>query len=127
MTPHRRRGIPAFAVDRAAEVFIAAAPESVRARLAGEPTVVFAPLLLQLTEDRGVKGWRWRVAEPFAGSAEIFLRPELDGCRVHAFVRAEAATTAATLDRLMAAVRRRLFVLKDDVEADRPAGAPAIG
>jgi hypothetical protein len=93
--------------------------------LAADPAGLFGGLALSLTEDRGAKGWRWRVDDPFDGTVELFLQPVGDGCTVHAFLRARQRAEGHLLDRVMAVVRQSLWRAKDLIEAERGAGESA--
>ena len=101
-----------------ARAFVALPPPRLRQQieLQSLTAVLFEDLPLILTEDRADKGWRWQVDSPFRGSAEIWLEPALDGCVLHAFLRAEDAA-AAGLDRRGRRMRAELFAFKDHCES----------
>ena len=88
----------------------------------------FPDLLLEVVEDRGEKGVRWKVAGPLTGTMEIWLQPMLDGVMLHYFLHAEpagapAGTGAAkTTHRRRVAGKRMAFEVKNRLEASRPVG-----
>lgn len=121
-------------VDIADESFIVASPAVLAARFADSRLwrEWWPDLDLTVVRARGEKGIRWSVAGALAGSAEIWLEPWHDGTIVHWFVRADPrereATRAARITRsYITAYKRRLHRLKDELERDRPVGAPRAG
>ena len=52
-------------------------------------------LRLQVVEDRGEKGIRWKVTGALTGTMEIWLEPSLDGVVLHYFLHAEPTGAAA--------------------------------
>lgn len=87
---------------------------------------------LAVVRDRGRKGIRWAVSGALTGSAEIWLEPWLDGVIVHWYLRADPATgRVRRTDRMRRALlhdyKRRIHALKDELEQDRPVGAPRPG
>lgn len=129
------------AVDVADESFVVA-PRVVLASRFADPRIArewWPDLRLSVVRDRGVKGLRWSVGGALTGSAEIWLEPWGDGTIVHWFLRADlpdppdrnAARAAARAERTTRAYvvdyKRRLNQLKDELERDRPVGAPRPG
>lgn len=119
------------AVDVVDETFIAALPAEVAA-VVGERARWrrwWPDLQLDLHDDRGPAGLRWRVHGAVTGSMELWLEPVLDGTLLHYFLHAEAADLPAA-DVAREVRRRRLtakdlaFGLKDELEAGRCAGEP---
>jgi hypothetical protein len=104
--------------DVIARAFVALPPLRLRQVIERQEVAagLFKGIDLRLAEDRAEKGWRWEVHEPFHGSAEIWLEPALDGCVLHAFLRADDAE-AARLDRRGQQMRSRLFAFKDGCES----------
>jgi len=86
---------------------------------------------LQLTVDelRGGEGVRWYVDGRAPGSMEVWLEPDLDGVRVHYFLRLAARggrrLSPRRVQRVVLAHRRRakrvFWALKDELELCRPA------
>lgn len=109
-------------------------------------------LRLEVVEDRGAAGVRWRVSGPVTGTMEIWCESVLDGFVLHYFLHAEPAQldTAvgvaggrARTERLaepsmpelnLAELNRRrrvagkvmAFEVKDLLEGDRGVGEPAV-
>ena len=76
------------------ETMIWCAPDRVAA-IVGDPTRWprwWPDLILNVREDRGIKGIRWSVAGSFVGSMEIWLEPHLDGTLLHHYQRLSPAT-----------------------------------
>jgi hypothetical protein len=121
------------AIDVWDESFVCAAPAVVAARLR-DPAVLrrwWPDLRLTVFEDRGEAGIRWSVTGALVGSTEVWLEPCLDGVLVHYFLRAELADGPGSPRRAARITRRRqlafkrvVWALKDELEADRPAGSP---
>ncbi|MFT3662010.1 MAG: hypothetical protein QM809_11575 [Gordonia sp. (in: high G+C Gram-positive bacteria)] len=128
-------------IQVADETFVAAAPTT-----AGE--VVndrarwrrwFTDLRLDVVEDRGDQGVRWRVAGPVEGTMEIWCEPALDGFVLHYYLHgeptrplpddpAEAMALIAELNkRRRVAGKEMSFEVKAVLEGDREIGAPATG
>lgn len=113
-------------VDVADETWIAASPRRVAARVADpENWPRWWPALdLALDELRGPKGVRWFVRGPGGGSMEVWLEPDLDGVRVHYFLRLDPSggrrVSPRRARRTVLAYRRRakrvFWALKDEVE-----------
>lgn len=92
-------------------------------------------LTLEVAEDRGLKGMRWRVTGPLAGTGEVWLEPYRDGTVVHLYLRLDPVAARDTgrarraADRLRRGFavdfKRRVAALKDDLEAGRELGRPA--
>lgn len=86
-------------------------------------------LVMEVVEDRGSAGLRWRVRGGVTGTAEVWLEPVLDGVAVHWFLR------GAGPPRRLRSVERRYrrawtrfaFALKDRLEAGREAGVKPVG
>lgn len=115
------------AVDIADETFIVAAPAVLAAQFSDVRLwrEWWPDLDLTVVRDRGVKGIRWSVAGALTGSAEIWLEPWHDGTIVHWFVRADpVGRTVRTQREYVTAHKRRVHRLKDELERDRPVGAP---
>lgn len=119
-------------VDIVQETFVAAPPAVVAERLA-RPDVraaLWPDLGVTVRRERGLEGQRYGVTAPgWAGSAELWLAPCLDGVLVHAYLRLDRAAPGARprrgeRRRRDAAMRRALWAFKDELEADRPPGAP---
>lgn len=132
------RSRPAPAIDIADESFVVAQPAVLASRFA-DPRLWhewWSGLRLAVVRDRGVKGVRWTVAGALTGSAEIWLEPWRDGTIVHWFLRAdptrrEAPRGSVRAERItrhyVVDYKRRLNRLKDELERDRPVGAPSSG
>lgn len=126
-------------VDLVDETFLVVSP----ARLAAEFTDPDAwaswwpGLTLELAEDRGREGVRWRVTGGHGGvtgTSEVWLEPYKDGTVVHFYLRvdpagdvpADPARRQRHADRLRhayaVAFKRRLNALKDELEAGRAPG-----
>lgn len=122
-------------VDVVDETFIAVAPAVVAAAVGQRSRwrTWWPDLRLEVQDDRGPAGQRWRVSGAMTGSMEVWLEPVLDGTVLHYFLRAESADLSA--GQLVGAIRRRrmgvksmAFGLKAELEAGRPAGeAPHAG
>lgn len=82
-------------------------------------------LRLHVSEDRGVKGTRWRVAGALTGTMEIWLEPVRHGVVVHYFLRADfpdqrvrrTRASERARERRRRAFRREMWSLKDELEA----------
>ncbi|MCF8611278.1 hypothetical protein L5G28_14090 [Gordonia sp. HY285] len=96
-------------------------------------------LTLEVAEDRGDEGVRWRVSGPVTGTMEIWCEKRMDGFILHYFLHAEPAEPLPTEPRAwldavaeLNRVRRiagkvMAFEVKQTLEAGRAAGAPAVG
>lgn len=122
-------------VDVMDDSFVVADRRRLAARLA-DPALWrrwWPALELTVVEDRGLEGVRWSVAGALSGSAEIWLEGWHDGVLVHWFLRADPPPrtrrrSAARLQRsYVAAYKRRIHRLKDELESGRPVGTPREG
>lgn len=121
-------------IDVLEEAFVAAAPPRVAAWVRRSHPAMWPGLALTVGEERGDEGQRYLVTGEWAGSAEIWLEPCLDGVRMHAYLRLDrtagpvpARRAAAETRRRRRAVRRALHAAKDILEDGRPPGSPATG
>ena len=99
-------------VQIADETYVAADPARIGAAV-GDPANWrrwWPDLLLEVTEERGSQGVRWKVAGPLTGTMEIWLEPMLGGALLHYFLHAEPAGAAA-----WQLARMNLFALMSDV------------
>jgi Polyketide cyclase / dehydrase and lipid transport len=113
-------------VDVVDETWIRADPADVAARVADPANWRRWWPSLELTVDelRGAEGVRWKLA---SGSMEIWLQPDLDGVRLHYFLRLDPADgrrlAPRQADRQVMAHRRRakrvFWTLKDELEGRR--------
>jgi len=93
-------------------------------------------LRVQVVEDRGEKGIRWKVTGALTGTMEIWLEPSLDGVVLHYFLHAEPTGAAAwqlaklNLAKLThtrrVAGRKMAFELKMTLERSRPVGVSPV-
>lgn len=93
-------------------------------------------LRLQVVEERGEKGIRWKVTGALTGTMEIWLEPSLDGVVLHYFLHAEptgvAAWQLAKLNLAKMTHRRRVagkkmaFEVKTTLERSRPVGVSPV-
>ncbi|HEX5996557.1 MAG TPA: polyketide cyclase / dehydrase and lipid transport [Jiangellales bacterium] len=120
------------AIDIIDESFIVADPSELAAKFA-DPVLWrewWPQLTLRVTRDRGSKGIQWTVVGAVDGSAEIWLEPWRDGVIVHWFLRVDPVhpVPARRMPRLresfVRGYKRRIYALKDELERDRPCGAP---
>jgi hypothetical protein len=113
-------------IDVVDETWIAAPPRRVAARLA-DPRCWrrwWPAFELTVDELRGAEGVRWFVRGPATGSMEVWLEPDLNGVRVHYFLRLDAPAgrrlSQRRAQRTVLAHRRRakrvFWALKDEVE-----------
>ena len=112
-------------MDLTAEAFIAVTPDRARTTLAvGSFWEAFWPgLVLDVTQDRGLRGVRWSVSGRLSGSAEVWLEPWREAVVVHVYLRAPDRRLAdRLLRRYDQAMREALFLAKDRLEGTR---APA--
>jgi hypothetical protein len=85
-------------------------------------------LELEVAQDRGPVGVRWRVSGEVQGTGELWLEPVMDGVVVHWFLRGSCRGRAArTAARYRRDWRRVSFGLKDRLEAGRPPGVKPRG
>lgn len=133
-------------VDLVDETFLVASPERIAARFAEPQTwrQWWPGLTLELAEDRGAEGIRWRVTGGWAasgedalrGTSEVWLEPFHDGTIVHFYLRVDPvadipddrarAKRRRLADRLRRRhavdFKRRLNALKDELETGRAPG-----
>jgi hypothetical protein len=93
-------------------------------------------LRLQVVEERGEKGIRWKVTGALTGTMEIWLEPSLDGVVLHYFLHAEPTGAAAwqlaklNLGKLThtrrVAGKKMAFELKTTLERSRPVGVSPV-
>ena len=122
------------------ETFVAA-DISLVAPLIGDPSNWrrwWPDLRLEVVEDRGPIGVRWRVSGPVDGTMEIWCESVLDGFVLHYYLHAEPVAQLpadpAELGRYLAAANkdRRVggkemsFEVKSRLEAGREVGGPAV-
>jgi hypothetical protein len=99
-------------------------------------------LTLTVFMDRGLDGIRWSAAGAWVGSLEIWLEEVGDGVLVHHYARLDPVDRATggprplptdsagwrqaarARARRARAWKRDVWALKDELEADRPAGMP---
>ncbi|GAA1482863.1 hypothetical protein GCM10009624_33030 [Gordonia sinesedis] len=126
-------------IQVADDTFVAAAPASAAGVVSDSARWRrwWPDLRLEVTEDRGAAGVRWRVDGPLRGTMEIWCEPVLDGFVLHYFLHAEPvealpADPRGRADVLAEANRRRrvagkvmAFEVKDVLEDGRGAGEPA--
>lgn len=94
----------------------------------------FADLRLEVVEDRGDAGVRWRVSGPLHGTMEIWCEGVLDGFVLHYYLHAEPATPPSGAAAVAEANKQRRvagkemsFEVKRVLEGDRRVGDPAAG
>ena len=138
-------------IDLVDDTFVAAEPALV-ARFVHDPArwrQWWPTLELTTTRDRRAKGRQWvargtaprapRSRRPVAlvGTVEIWMEPVGDGVVVHHFLRLDpsgrdaAGLSRRWVDRQRAAFatvwKRQVHALKDELEAGREPGTPAVG
>ncbi|MFZ2509562.1 MAG: hypothetical protein WAW85_00515 [Gordonia sp. (in: high G+C Gram-positive bacteria)] len=128
-------------IQVADETFVAAAPSAAGA-VVNDPVRWrrwFGDLRLDVVEDRGHAGVRWRVDGPVAGTMEIWCEAVLDGFVLHYYLHADpttpwpsepAAAMAAIADankQRRVAGKQMSFEVKALLEAGREIGGPAAG
>jgi hypothetical protein len=134
---------PGFSIDVADDTFVAAIPARVAAAVHERDRWRdwWPDLELAVTRDRGAKGIQWTVVGGLVGTAEIWLEPYADGVLLHLYLRADPTRSGTTTEpapvssRSAARLRRRralawkrsVHALKDELEAGRPPGTPAVG
>ncbi|MQA81981.1 MAG: polyketide cyclase / dehydrase and lipid transport [Streptosporangiales bacterium] len=121
-------------VDLVDETYVVAPPHRLAPVFADPRTWAawWPDLTLEVAEDRGLKGMRWRVTGSLAGTSEVWLEPHRDGTVVHLYLRLDPATAddagrgRRAADRLRRGFavdfKRRLSALKDELEAGRELG-----
>lgn len=93
-------------------------------------------LRLDLAEDRGREGVRWRVSGRFTGTSEVWLEGYRDGTLVHFYLRVDPPDVpppgrrrARLADRLRRrhalAFKRRINRLKDELEGRTVVASPS--
>ncbi len=117
------------------ETFIATAPAAVAAVVA-EPERWrdwWPDLVPQVSRDRGAKGRQWVLTGTIGGTAEIYLEPWHDGTVLHLYLRLELPTGSRSARRPERAAQDRSLAwktvvtrLKDELEAGRAPGEPAV-
>jgi hypothetical protein len=124
-----------YEVDISDQTFVVTTPDVLAHRF-GKPEmwrIWWPDLVLVPTENRGLEGMRWSVAGALTGTAEVWLEQWRDGVIVHWFLRANRADARGrrSLDTLRRALvrdyKRRIHMLKDELERTRPAGVPPTG
>jgi hypothetical protein len=120
-----------FQIDVVDETWVAAPRHRVAARVADPQCWQrwWPELELTVHELRGAEGVRWFVNGPAPGSMEVWLEPDLDGVRVHYFLRLDARNgrrlSPRRVQRVVLEHRRRakrvFWALKDDLELCRSA------
>jgi len=122
-------------IQVADETFVAAAPQLVAAVVGdrGRWRAWWPDLRIEVAEDRGAAGMRWRVGGPVTGTMEFWCEPVLDGFVLHYFLHAEpvgdstVTDTAGLNHRYRVTGKRVSFEIKDLLESGRAPGEPAIG
>ncbi|MFT4043624.1 MAG: hypothetical protein QM673_10725 [Gordonia sp. (in: high G+C Gram-positive bacteria)] len=123
-------------IQVADEMFVAAAPE-LAADVVGDRGSWrrwWPDLRLDVTEDRGIAGVRWKVAGELDGTMEIWCEPVLDGFVLHYFLHAEPAARSEQTIESLAALNHRFrvrgkkvsFEIKDRLESGRDIGDRAV-
>lgn len=125
-------------IQIADETFVAADPVAVGAAVADRASWRrwWPDLHLDVVEDRGELGHRWKVTGALTGTMEVWLEKVLDGVIVHYFLHAEpsgvAAWQLAKMNLAKLNHRRRVagkemaFEIKRTLEADRPVGVSRL-
>jgi hypothetical protein len=121
-------------VQIADQTYVAADPARIGAAV-GDPANWrrwWPDLLLEVTEERGSQGVRWKVAGPLTGTMEIWLEPMLGGALLHYFLHAEPSGAAAAklakpnlakmTHRRRVAGKKMAFEVKMTLERSRPVG-----
>lgn len=121
-------------VDLVDETYVVVPPQRLAPVFADPRTWAqwWPDLTLEVAEDRGPKGVRWRVSGSLAGTGEVWLEPYRDGTVVHLYLRLDpapghdAGRGRRAADRLRRGFavdfKRRLNALKDELEDGREAG-----
>ncbi|MEZ0338445.1 polyketide cyclase / dehydrase and lipid transport [Mycobacterium sp. pV006] len=125
-------------IQIADETFVAADPVAVGAAVADRASWRrwWPDLRLEVVEDRGELGHRWKVTGALTGTMEVWLEKVLDGVILHYFLHAEpsgvAAWQLAKMNLAKLNHRRRVagkdmaFEIKRTLEADRPVGVSRL-
>ena len=125
-------------IQIADETFIAADPVEVGAAVADRSrwSRWWPDLRLEVVEDRGEAGQRWKVTGALTGTMEVWLEKVLDGVVLHYFLHAEpSGASAAALAKMNLPKmnhRRRVagkdmaFEIKQALEAGRPVGVSRL-
>lgn len=127
-------------IQVADDTFVAAAPELATEVVGdrGRWRRWWPDLRLEVVEDRGTAGVRWRVSGPISGSMEIWCESVLDGFVLHYFLHAEPVgpvpdDARSRSDVLAEANRHRRvagramsFEVKSLLEDGRAVGDPAV-
>jgi hypothetical protein len=126
-------------IQVADEAFVAAAP-SLAGAVVGDRARWrrwWPDLTLEVAEDRGDEGVRWRVSGPLTGTMEIWNEKCMDGFVLHYYLHAEPVAPLPTdpeawlaevaeLNRLRRVAGKVMaFEVKQLLEADREIGGPA--
>jgi hypothetical protein len=121
-------GVRAESTDLVEETFVAADPANLVARSRDLAAALWPDLTLTVTADRGDEGLRWAVTHvrgvPVVGSCEVWLERCGDGVLVHAYLR--TPMTVREGRRRARHAKRVLWALKDEWEAGREPGTPAV-
>jgi hypothetical protein len=126
--------VAVHSVQIADETYVAADPARIGAAV-GDPANWrrwWPDLLLEVTQERGSQGVRWKVAGPLTGTMEIWLEPMLGGALLHYFLHAEPSGVTATqrarpnlakmTHRRRVAGKKMAFEVKMTLERSRPVG-----
>ena len=128
-------------IQVADDTFVAASPASAASVVGdrGRWRRWWPDLNLEVVEDRGAAGVRWRISGPVAGTMEIWCEPVLDGFVLHHFMHGEPTgdlpaepaargVALAEYNRLRRVAGKVMsFEVKDILEGDREIGGPAAG
>lgn len=131
-------------VDLVDETFLVVSPARLAAEFADPDAWPswWPELSLELAEDRGLEGVRWRVTGRtggVTGTSEVWLEPFKDGTIVHFYLRvdptdgvpAAAGRRRRLADRMRHTYavdfKRRLNALKDELETGRAPGERTPG
>lgn len=125
---------PVPQVDVLQQMFVAAAPPAVVAGLCRTEVrhALWPDLEVTLGQDRGAAGQRYLVRGRWHGSAELWLPACADGVLVHSYLRLDrpwplpARRCRREQRRRSEHMRRTLWALKDQLEAGRAPGDPAV-
>ncbi len=122
------------------EVFVAAAA-SLAGAVVGDRArwrQWWPDLTLEVAQDRGDEGVRWRVSGPLSGTMELWCEKRLDGFILHYYLHAEPAhglpsdprarmDSIAELNRVRRVAGKKMaFEVKSVLEGSREPGAPAV-
>ncbi len=125
-------GVPQ--IDLIDDSFVVAPPAVVAAAV-HDPAFwaeLWPGLALDVVEDRGEQGIRWRCGGALTGSAEVWLESHGDGVIVHCYLRGDppAGRSARRIGRetrrRQRQVKQVVFALKDRLEGDRPPGVSRL-